>query len=62
MSERDKDREDLAASKRAVEDAETATGEIDKILASIHRSSAAITSVVQPNGYVQRFREMLRGA
>lgn len=62
MSQHDKDRADLAASKKAVKAAEESTAEIDVALSAAQRTSEDIQLLVQRNGYVDRFRELLRGA
>ena len=62
MSERDQDREDLDKAHEAVAAAEIATAETDVVIASLQRANAEITSIVEPNGYVTRFRLLLRGA
>lgn len=61
MTDRENDRAALEAARRAVEDAKTSTGEIQGLLADIHESRVAISTVVQPNGYVRRFRQILQG-
>lgn len=62
MSQRDRDRADLAAAKRAVKDAEQSTAEIEITIAAAHETGESIRSLVARNGYVDRFRELLRGA
>lgn len=62
MSERDQDRADLDKAREAVVAAETASVKTDVAVASLQRANAEITSIVEPNGYVTRFRLLLRGA
>jgi len=65
MIQRDPEQEDraeLAESKRAVAAAESSTAELEVALVSLHRTSSNIRSIVEPNGYVERFRRVLRGA
>ena len=62
MTEHDEDRAELIESKKALAAAKRSTAATETVAASIHRSSAEIRSAIQPNGYVARFRELLRGA
>lgn len=62
MTDSEDDRAKLEEARRAVATAKTQTGEIQGLLADIHESRVAINTVVQPNGYVRRFRQILRGA
>ena len=62
MTERDEDREGLEQSRKALADAKSANEETDKVLEELHRTSVGIRIVVERNGYVDRFREMIRGA
>jgi len=62
MSDREEDRADLDASRRALADAKTAAVETDEIIASLTEASDNIRAVLEPNGYVNRFRMLLRGA
>lgn len=62
MSDRDLDRADLAESRRALADAKTAAVETDEIIATLTEASDHIRTVLEPNGYVNRFRLLLRGA
>lgn len=62
MTERDEDQANLEKSRKALADAKTANVETDKVLEELHRTSVGIRIVVERNGYVDRFREMIRGA
>lgn len=62
MSERDQDRADLEESRRALASAKTAAIETDVAIANLTEASDSVRNVVEPNGYVLRFRELLRGA
>lgn len=62
MNERDDDRADLVAAEKALAQAKTSAIQTDAVLARLRKTSADINSVVEPNGYVFRFRELLRGA
>ena len=62
MNERDDDRADLNASRAALAAARTGAVETDAAIADLRATSDRIQSVVEPNGYVLRFRELLRGA
>lgn len=62
MTERDMDREELEESRKAFEQAKAANAEADSALADVHRTSLGIRVIVERNGYVDRFRQMLRGA
>lgn len=61
MSEFDPDRADLEASKRALAAARAASEKAEKSLEDLHRTSVGIRIVTDRNGYVDRFREMIRG-
>lgn len=62
MTDSDDARDDLEEARRALAAAETASVETDLAAASLARVSESIRLQVEPNGYVLRFREMLRGA
>ena len=62
MSDRDQDRDDLDKAREAVAAAKTAAVRTDVVIASLQRANAEISSTVEPNGYVTRFRALLRGA
>jgi len=61
MSEFDPDRADLEASRRALAAARSAQAKAEESLERLHRTSRDIRVVVERNGYVDRFREMIRG-
>lgn len=62
MTKRDEDRADLDASRAAVEAARTASIQTSAAVAVLHEARDRIQNVIEPNGYVSRFREILRGA
>lgn len=62
MTERDQDRAELEASREALRTAKINAVKVDAVVESIHRSSAEIRTIVEANGYVDRFRRVLRGA
>lgn len=62
MSDRDQDRADLDESAAALAAARTASVRTDTVISELQHASAEIVSIVEPNGYVTRFRELLRGA
>jgi hypothetical protein len=55
------DQRDLEESRRAVRDAERSSREVEDALESLHVTSEKIRLVVERNGYVDRFRRVLRG-
>lgn len=55
------DRDDLERARKAVASAETAAVETDGVIAALHKTTAEIVSLTQPNGYVNRFRKVVRG-
>lgn len=62
MSEQDKDLSDLSESKQALTEARKSAVMADVAVASLHQTSTEIRIIVRENGYVTRFRELLRGA
>lgn len=62
MTERDQDRAELEASREAIRTAKINAVKTDAAVETLHRTSEEIRSVVQPNGYLERFRAMIRGA
>ncbi|QDP45530.1 hypothetical protein SEA_FUZZBUSTER_46 [Microbacterium phage FuzzBuster] len=62
MSEQDDDKIELEESRRALHTAKIDAVKTDATVASIHRSTAEILSAVESNGYIDRFRRVLRGA
>lgn len=54
--------EEIAEARRAVADAQARNAEMDDLVEEVHRTSLGIRVIVQPNGYVTRFRKILRGA
>lgn len=61
MTEHDEDQAELAAARRAIHAAQMGTVRTDAVVNAIHSSSKQINSIVQANGYVNRFRQVLRG-
>lgn len=62
MTERDDDKIELEESRRVLQTAKINAVKADATVASIHRSTAEILSTVESNGYLDRFRAVLRGA
>jgi len=62
MTDRENDRADLEEARRALLAAETAAVETDAAIASLTEVSSEIRRTLEPNGYVLRFRAVLRGA
>jgi len=54
--------DEIAEARRALEDAQARNAEMDSLVDEVHRTSLGIRVIVQPNGYVTRFRKILRGA
>lgn len=61
MNEREQDRADLAEARAAVQAAKASAAKANEVVASIRQSSGEIRSLVEANGYVSRFRQVLRG-
>lgn len=61
MSEQEQDKIELEEAKRAVHTAQIAAVQTDAAAAQIHRSSSEIQAIVERNGYVDRFRRVIRG-
>ena len=61
MSEFDPDRADLEASRKALAAAQVAREKAEASLAALRRTSSGIRVLTDRNGYVDRFREMIRG-
>lgn len=62
MTERDEGRDELEESRKAVAQARASSVEADAAIEEIHRTSVGIRVIVERNGYVDRFRKVLRGA
>lgn len=54
--------DEIAEARRALEDAQARNAEMDSLVEEVHQTSLGIRVIVQPNGYVNRFRKILRGA
>lgn len=61
-AELERDRVELVEAVKALHTAEIGAVRTDAAVATIHRASADIQTIVSRNGYVARFRELLRGA
>lgn len=62
MTDRDQDRADVEEARRALAAAETASVETDAAITKLTTVSEDIRRTLEPNGYVLRFRAVLRGA
>lgn len=62
MTNPNAERDDLEEARRALAAAETAAVATGRTVAAAVRVGESIRLQVEPNGYVLRFREMLRGA
>jgi len=60
--DRDTDRIEIIASQQAVDAANEASTQTEELLISLHEASREIRLAVRENGYLARFRSMLRGA
>jgi hypothetical protein len=61
MTDQENDRADLEEARRALVAAETASVETDAAIAKLSAVGSEIRRTLQPNGYVTRFRAVLRG-
>lgn len=61
MTEHDDDKAELDAARKAVQTAKLNIVKVDAAAASVHRTSSKIQTIVEKNGYVDRFRQMIRG-
>lgn len=62
MTEHDRDKAEIAESVQAVRTARIGAVRTDAVAESAHRAVADIRSTVEENGYLDRFRLLLRGA
>ena len=62
MTERDEDELEIFESRKALQAAKFAAVKTDAAVAEIHRTTSDVRSIVGRNGYVDRFRDLLRGA
>lgn len=62
MTEKDRDQAEVAESRKALREAEVSAVKADLIITSLHQTGNDIRSIVERNGYVDRFRQLLRGA
>lgn len=61
MVDQDDDKVELAAAREALHTAQIDAVKADAAVASIQQTRAEIQAIVDRNGYVDRFRQMLRG-
>lgn len=62
MNERTEDQIDLEEARAAVQTARIDAVKVDVVVAAVQKSSSDIRTLVEANGYVSRFRQVLRGA
>lgn len=61
MTERDEDRVEIEKAREALHTAKIAAVQTDLTAATIHRSSAELQTIIERNGYVDRFRRVIGG-
>lgn len=61
MLEHDEDKAEIEAAREALQTAKIAAVQADVLVTKIHRSSVEIQTIVQRNGYVDRFRQVIGG-
>lgn len=61
MNENDKDKAEVSEAAKVLHQAEVSAVKTDAAIASIHRITKDVQTIVDRNGYVARFRELLRG-
>jgi len=62
MNENDQDKAEVSEAAKVLHQAEVNSVKTDAAIASIHRITMDVQTIVDRNGYVARFRELLRGA
>lgn len=62
MVKSDDDKVEQREAEKALETAKIGAVKTDAAVATIHRANADIRAIVDRNGYVDRFRSLLRGA
>ena len=61
MTEREEDELDLFEARKALQEAEFAKVQTTAMIGAANRASAGIRTIVQKNGYVERFRQVIQG-
>jgi hypothetical protein len=59
---KDEDELDLYEARKALADAQFAETQVGAVVGAAARNSREVRTIVEKNGYVERFRELLRGA
>jgi hypothetical protein len=62
MTGKDEDELDLYEARKALADAQFAETQVGAVVGAAARNSREVRTIVEKNGYVERFRELLRGA
>lgn len=62
MTEKDREELELFEARRALADAQFAKVEVAAVVGAASRASAGIRTIVERNGYVERFRDLIRGS
>lgn len=62
MDQRNDHSAEIEESRKALEQAKASSAEADHLMDEVHRTSLGIRVIVDRNGYVDRFRKILRGA
>jgi hypothetical protein len=62
MTEKDEDELDIFEARKALAAAEFAETQVNAVVGAATRGSREVRTIVEKNGYVERFRELLRGA
>ena len=62
MTDKERDELELFEARKAHAAAQSASTRTDAAAATLHRASDGIRTIVDRNGYVERFRQLLRGA
>lgn len=60
MTEREQDQLELFEARKAKAAAQFAVTETDAAVAAVHRSGDGIRTIVEKNGYLERFRTLFR--
>jgi hypothetical protein len=62
MTDKDRDELDLYEARKALAETQFAETSVNAVVGAAKRGSREVRSIVERNGYVDRFRELLRGA
>jgi autonomous glycyl radical cofactor GrcA len=62
MTDKDKDDIEIFEARKALAEAEFAETQVNAVVGSATRNSREVRTIVERNGYVERFRHLLRGA